>query len=102
MTSPQLGTTLFPYTTLFRSMPTLGLALLLAGTSLAATKSSSSTSKADCYSAAALQLSIDNAQCSGRSEEHTSELQSHVNLVCRLLTEKKNNRYQRGKNKEFS
>src|SRR4051812_49871614 len=25
-----------------------------------------------------------------RSEEHTSELQSHVNLVCRLLLEKKN------------
>src|SRR5690242_21234804 len=27
-----------------------------------------------------------------RSEEHTSELQSHVNLVCRLLLEKKNQR----------
>src|SRR5438477_6762736 len=31
-----------------------------------------------------------------RSEEHTSELQSHVNLVCRLLLEKKNiNRHRR-------
>src|SRR5260370_27662388 len=31
------------------------------------------------------------ASCSGqsRSEEHTSELQSHLNLVCRLLLEKK-------------
>src|SRR5260370_29724489 len=29
-----------------------------------------------------------------RSEEHTSELQSHLNLVCRLLLEKKNTRYQ--------
>src|SRR5260370_19824610 len=32
----------------------------------------------------------------GRSEEHTSELQSHLNLVCRLLLEKKktnNNRH---------
>src|SRR5260370_662910 len=29
------------------------------------------------------------AEC-GRSEEHTSELQSHLNLVCRLLLEKKN------------
>src|SRR5690242_20861689 len=29
---------------------------------------------------------------SARSEEHTSELQSHVNLVCRLLLEKKNNK----------
>src|SRR6266480_5564679 len=28
----------------------------------------------------------------GRSEEHTSELQSHVNLVCRLLLEKQNNK----------
>src|SRR3989344_7903520 len=32
-----------------------------------------------------------------RSEEHTSELQSHVNLVCRLLLEKfKTNRVDRG------
>src|SRR5580698_2731614 len=29
----------------------------------------------------------------GRSEEHTSELQSHVNLVCRLLLEKKKKKY---------
>src|SRR2546427_7112688 len=29
----------------------------------------------------------------GRSEEHTSELQSQSNLVCRLLLEKKNTRY---------
>src|SRR5260370_27460371 len=28
-----------------------------------------------------------------RSEEHTSELQSHLNLVCRLLLEKKKQRY---------
>src|SRR5690242_21262551 len=28
-------------------------------------------------------------RCGTRSEEHTSELQSHVNLVCRLLLEKK-------------
>src|SRR5882762_11688352 len=27
--------------------------------------------------------------CPSRSEEHTSELQSHLNLVCRLLLEKK-------------
>src|SRR5690242_21089643 len=30
------------------------------------------------------------ARTPARSEEHTSELQSHVNLVCRLLLEKKN------------
>src|SRR5207237_7615958 len=34
-------------------------------------------------------------ECAERSEEHTSELQSHLNLVCRLLLEKKNK-----KNKE--
>src|SRR5690242_21151698 len=37
-------------------------------------------------------LTPDRAQgraAGGRSEEHTSELQSHVNLVCRLLLEKK-------------
>src|SRR3954465_12854512 len=32
-----------------------------------------------------------------RSEEHTSELQSHDNLVCRLLLEKKIHRRQRGR-----
>src|SRR5260370_2258236 len=33
-----------------------------------------------------------------RSEEHTSELQSHLNLVCRLLLEKKKNQVQDRKN----
>src|SRR5438477_5171121 len=33
------------------------------------------------------------ARAAGRSEEHTSELQSHVNLVCRLLLEKKKKRH---------
>src|SRR5260370_18909392 len=32
-----------------------------------------------------------------RSEEHTSELQSHLNLVCRLLLEKKKKRWQTNK-----
>src|SRR4051812_49957320 len=34
-------------------------------------------------------ISQSRTPCFGRSEEHTSELQSHVNLVCRLLLEKK-------------
>src|SRR2546422_7681503 len=33
-----------------------------------------------------------NATCSARSEEHTSELQSRLHLVCRLLLEKKKNK----------
>src|SRR2546430_4951250 len=64
--------TLFPYTTLFRSLivdgihvapPMLRLALKGAGTPMLVTDA--------------------------RSEEHTSELQSQSNLVCRLLLEKK-------------
>src|SRR5690242_21121746 len=34
-----------------------------------------------------------------RSEEHTSELQSHVNLVCRLLLEKKKKKQKKTKKK---
>src|SRR2546426_6176010 len=61
--------TLFPYTTLFRSLFTmpLPLALLL-------------------VIAAPAWWRRDDEQ---RSEEHTSELQSPCNLVCRLLLEKK-------------
>src|SRR5690606_41365624 len=40
--------------------------------------------------AIALCLQIHRARRPGRSEEHTSELQSRENLVCRLLLEKKN------------
>src|SRR5260370_37284719 len=36
-------------------------------------------------------LFIEKARTYDRSEEHTSELQSHLNLVCRLLLEKKKN-----------
>src|SRR5260370_15338058 len=61
--------TLFPYTTLFRSYQRVcrprGGAGIHAGAGTLST---------------------------GRSEEHTSELQSHLNLVCLLLLEKKNDR----------
>src|SRR5256885_16336047 len=60
--------TLFPYTTLFRSIPT--------GQSL------SEVSRA-------LLAKLDEHAGVLRSEEHTSELQSPCNLVCRLLLEKK-------------
>src|SRR2546430_8264837 len=60
--------TLFPYTTLFRSR---GLVAELAGSF-------------------GLVLSTPHVGCgAARSEEHTSELQSQSNLVCRLLLEKK-------------
>src|SRR5260370_22924089 len=38
-----------------------------------------------------------NTQAGNRSEEHTSELQSHLNLVCRLLLEKKKNKLETSK-----
>src|SRR5438477_8215566 len=63
------SSTLFPYTTLFRSVrDVLGQdeRFRLQG------------------------IRRGQAEEGARSEEHTSELQSHVNLVCRLLLEKKN------------
>src|SRR5690242_21276280 len=63
--------TLFPYTTLFRSA------------SAATTSSASSVLRPSARSP------VTSASGRARSEEHTSELQSHVNLVCRLLLEKK-------------
>src|SRR5256885_10449478 len=68
--------TLFPYTTLFRSRRALldGLAR-----------------DADIFELASelAPLHPRNNTFPGRSEEHTSELQSPCNLVCRLLLEKK-------------
>src|SRR5436309_8818765 len=80
MFQPPPRSTLFPYTTLFRSRrravphPRAGQrrsAPVVAGTPVP-----------ECYRA---------GQAGGdvRSEEHTSELQSRENLVCRLLLEKK-------------
>src|SRR5256885_12537497 len=66
--------TLFPYTTLFRSMLLRG-GVPLVGARGAAGAGAPPPSRAR----------------RPRSEEHTSELQSPCNLVCRLLLEKKNN-----------
>src|SRR5260370_32093854 len=38
--------------------------------------------------------------CLHRSEEHKSELQSHLNLVCRLLLEKKKNKHKNKKDQD--
>src|SRR2546429_7084873 len=71
--------TLFPYTTLFRSS-------MLATSSLAI----QSTSVAPLACAFA-RMAVNSPSCCSvvRSEEHTSELQSRLHLVCRLLLEKK-------------
>src|SRR2546426_8523407 len=76
--------TLFPYTTLFRSEEILGQLLKESGrgNALDALKRAAS--------AIHEQLFHEEAGASQfRSEEHTSELQSPCNLVCRLLLEKK-------------
>src|SRR5256885_11827917 len=67
--------TLFPYTTLFRSRTEISRRRAVARAS----------SRFARYEQAI-------SSTSARSEEHTSELQSPCNLVCRLLLEKKNNR----------
>src|SRR5256885_8524050 len=71
--------TLFPYTTLFRS---IWSAICCMGAPRTAPPPTPSTN-ADRRKA---------ASCT-RSEEHTSELQSPCNLVCRLLLEKKKSTY---------
>src|SRR5207302_10858622 len=99
---PPPRSTLFPYTTLFRSeLPTMtpeeGLLLLLRRAKVLSPQASqeqldqllqrmpSEYTAAQQLVAAmgGLPLALD------RSEEHTSELQSRENLVCRLLLEKK-------------
>src|SRR5256886_9477868 len=67
--------TLFPYTTLFRS----------------ACCGSGSSARSTSRRTSAIPTSSRSSPLERRSEEHTSELQSQSNLVCRLLLEKKKN-----------
>src|SRR5690348_17654010 len=73
--------TLFPYTTLFRSRVELGIDPLHDIPSSAATGIAAAAKRYGAFLEQPVELS--------RSEEHTSELQSPVHLVCRLLLEKK-------------
>src|SRR5438034_3611444 len=77
--------TLFPYTTLFRSCGSSSLARLRswlrASISCAVIAPIRAQNMSHCVS--------HTSPCVPRSEEHTSELQSHSDLVCRLLLEKK-------------
>src|SRR2546430_12503260 len=75
--------TLFPYTTLFRSMPvSIGLSVFL---DRAFFPDRAFGYDDQCVMAGIIALIFGEK----RSEEHTSELQSQSNLVCRLLLEKK-------------
>src|SRR3989454_9049296 len=73
--------TLFPYTTLFRSCPDCVLDELRKAQLLALAGRNRE----------AVELLDREPHNQMRSEEHTSELQSPCNLVCRLLLEKKKN-----------
>src|SRR5256886_8476211 len=86
--------TLFPYTTLFRSAPVsfvgaLGL-LLLTGTALNVSSFMGLILLVGLIvKNGIILLDFTRLRMRARSEEHTSELQSQSNLVCRLLLEKK-------------
>src|SRR5438270_4381377 len=80
MTPPPPPSTLFPYTTLFRSR-----------TSTTAPARRRPATRDLTLSAMSRCQAPDMAE--SRSEEHTSELQSQSNLVCRLLLEKKKDIY---------
>src|SRR3712207_7198381 len=92
--------TLFPYTTLFRSNLTRDHVLdnitlyWLTGTGASAARSYWEAYGGAAQAAAASQPPVDVSVPVGftRSEEHTSELQSRQYLVCRLLLEKKKKR----------
>src|SRR5690606_42154866 len=89
MIRPPPCSTLFPYTTLFRSPSTRGRSVRVAGQRsprrAAPPRRRAGTAGRPGRSAGPLR------RCGRgrRSEEHTSELQSRENLVCRLLLEKK-------------
>src|SRR5688572_31367978 len=73
--------TLFPYTTLFRSLPFIPLS----GDVFFPLQRHQTTLRR-----CACEKGVRHGYRQERSEEHTSELQSQSNLVCRLLLEKKN------------
>src|SRR5260370_2522532 len=80
MTRPPPRSTLFPYTPLSRSLVPAKYASSHLRVRVNAGVSRSTISCGGKYR---------RNRASRRSEEHTSELQSHLNLVCRLLLEKK-------------
>src|SRR5690349_22946300 len=86
MIRPPPTSTLFPYTTLFRSLPTWMLCTCAASTreavSAPSVASRTMSDRSRPWRDQAFAKSV-------RSEEHTSELQSRRELVCRLLLEKK-------------
>src|SRR5437763_9945648 len=86
LTRPPPRSPLFPYTTLFRSGPSFRSGY--AKTSVSETPSAAATSRRARRLGSSKPAAASVAAMK-RSEEHTSELQSPMYLVCRLLLEKK-------------
>src|SRR5207237_10391117 len=82
---------LFPYTTLFRSSPGTQVGKPPAGCLFHFPGYATATNYRSAKVRQSIRSILRNWQygTDRRSEEHTSELQSHLNLVCRLLLEKK-------------
>src|SRR5687767_15380663 len=92
MIPPPPSSTLFPYTTLFRSTTSPIASRSVVRPAVA--KSRSTRSDFAVSSPVGEGTAEISAVKSSRSEEHTSELQSLAYLVCRLLLEKKKNKTQ--------
>src|SRR2546421_6952443 len=83
--------TLFPYTTLFRSERHLAAVLELPAVDVERVRKRKFAVALDAVRGAGGPVMRALLERLGRSEEHTSELQSRSDLVCRLLLEKKKN-----------
>src|SRR5687768_17772637 len=87
--------TLFPYTTLFRSILNKSPSIRLRELRMAPEVSSMAESmEVPCSKSSLVGVNPSRRDRPERSEEHTSELQSRLHLVCRLLLEKKKLIYQ--------
>src|SRR5687768_17797026 len=81
--------TLFPYTTLFRSIQVSNHAVVFENLNLVVRKHCREEEAMSCLGSRLVPVALAGTGRGGRSEEHTSELQSRLHLVCRLLLEKK-------------
>src|SRR5688572_32476423 len=84
--------TLFPYTTLFRSPSRLVVTYRSTDVFRPLKLKSRRPDRCGALRSACVSRVFGNRIARSRSEEHTSELQSQSNLVCRLLLEKKKNK----------